>query len=456
VAFGLVALLAAPPPAARAEAAVGRSGALDRRAGGWLAPGPLARGHGDLERLSGCTECHAPLGGTPDSRCLDCHEDVADRMRERVGVHGSFEGPCAGCHGEHRGVDADLLGLDREAFNHDRARFALRGAHQELACETCHTRVHPETGREGFHPFLLRFERCADCHEDPHGETFVAGRACEACHDASAWSALASLRTGQAGPVAFVHDRDTRFPLEGRHAGLACPDCHTPERRAVATLEDRPPGRGTPDACAACHDDVHEGALGSGCDRCHAPVAWKGPDAVFDHARQTRFPLDALHAGLACRSCHDGPRFAAEGRRCEACHGDAAALLAGRLDRHTGPPDPHHESLECRDCHPADLATAGLLDHERACLRCHPEPYGRLLVTRKRRLDDLVVRSETALRRLTLAAERGEGRAPDAAQAELLSRVARSGLHNPELGEALLRELLLALEAGEGSKDADR
>jgi hypothetical protein len=177
-------------------------------------------------------------------------------------------------------------------------------------------------------------------------------------------------------------------------------------------------------------------------------AAWRGPGAVFDHARHTDFPLDALHAPLACGSCHEDARFRARGRACEDCHGDAAALLAGRFEEASGPPDPHQGQVPCRGCHPEASTGTRLLDYERGCVDCHVPAYGQLLLTRKRILDDLVVRTEAALRRVELAERRGEADAvaAGARAADRVARLAASGVHNPELAERLLREELSRLE----------
>lgn len=440
---------AAEEPGGSAASAADWKRRLDLAVGGLVSPGDLARAHAHLEGLAECTSCHSGLRGTPDALCLECHDRVAERRAARIGVHGGFEGRCAGCHAEHRGVEADLLGLDRESFNHEQALFSLGGAHREVDCERCHVRPDPQTGRERFQTLGLAHARCSDCHADPHAEGFAAGRDCGACHGEASW-AVATARSGlEPAPSGFDHDRDTRFPLEGRHASVPCEGCHTPERSALEASGELVPGRAAPRDCASCHEDVHQGALGPDCATCHVSAAWRGPGAVFDHARHTDFPLDALHAPLACGSCHEDARFRARGRACEDCHTDAAALLAGHFDAASGPPDPHHGPVPCRGCHPEASTGTRLLDYERGCVGCHVPAYGQLLLTRKRILDELVVRAEAALRRAELAERRGDaGAAPARARAaDRIARLAASGVHNAELAERLLREELSRLDA---------
>jgi hypothetical protein len=491
----LVAALLAPPAAWAPPEAAGSAEQEDRAAEGWLgaadlrlgvavSPGALARAHGHLERLSACTECHGAMTRTPDERCIACHEDVAERMRGGLGFHGTLSGSCAGCHVDHRGADADLLGLDRRAFNHALTLFPLRGAHAEVKCDACHlrpARPRPE-GRgqasgeaiEAFHPLGIAHERCVACHEDPHGAAFSAGRDCGACHGEDSFGA-ADLQRTAAAPAApsaqplvpaslqrpgFDHARDTDFPLDGRHAGVACEACHTPERRALAEARGLAPGGATPEACGACHHDPHQGALGAECTRCHGDVDWSDPEAPFDHGRDGGFELDALHAQLACGECHSDARFAAASRRCEGCHVAAASLLAGRpagalaalppLPSAGAAPDPHRD-LACRECHGPAREDARLLAYERACTRCHAPEYAALLLTRRRLLDGLLLDAEGRLRAAELAARRGEVPEPAAGHERLaaaLRELGESGLHHPELAEALLRQHLATLDAG--------
>jgi hypothetical protein len=455
-AFALAAVvagaLAAPPARGGDGESAGWLGRLDRGTGRLLAPGPLAEAHAHLEGATDCGACHSRWSGVPDRDCLACHENVDERMRSGTGVHGGFEGECRSCHPEHLGRDAPLRGLDRAAFNHESARFALRGAHAGVACEACHLRTDPETGREVFHGFPLAFARCGDCHADPHAEGFARGRDCGVCHGEAGFSASFAPDA----PAGFDHAADAGFPLEGRHAAVACEGCHGPERWTAGRRASLPPGRGVPRDCAGCHEDPHAKALGSRCTTCHDARAWKGPDATFDHARHTDFALDAAHARLACGACHADQRFTAPARDCAGCHPVAADLLAGRYAGASVPPDPHAGRVECAACHPADAPGARLRELERACVGCHAPEYAPLLVTQRRALDALLVRAEGALRGAELAARRGEAVAspapPDAARR--VRDLGASGLHHPALAEALLRELVAPgpVEPGSGSR----
>jgi hypothetical protein len=436
---------AAEPEAPSEAPRAGWLDALDRHAGDLVSPRALARAHAEFEGLTQCSQCHDGLRATPDERCLSCHEDVAARTAQRIGWHGRLEGRCADCHGEHRGAGGDLLGLDRDTWNHELAAFPLRGAHVEVACDDCHRRM-GESGAVGFHAQGIPFARCADCHADVHGADFLAGRDCGDCHGELGFRANALVSDS------FDHARDAGFALAGAHAKAACGACHDDARRTAERAVQQAPGSAAPRSCGGCHEDPHAGALGASCTSCHGTASWRadGEGARFDHARDARFPLDAPHAKLDCGACHEGLAFAAKGRECADCHATAAAFLAGDAGGARGAADPHARATSCRDCHAEGVAAPGLLDYERACLACHPAPYGSLLVTRKRIVDENVVKLEAALRARELARGRGEPAGDgvrDAARAAAAARIARTGLHNAALSEAALLALLEELAA---------
>jgi hypothetical protein len=442
--------LAAPVVAKERSWRAGWLQAVDRRVGDVVSPHALARTHSGLEGISQCTQCHDGLRATPNDRCLECHDDVADRMKAKVGWHGQLTGDCGACHREHRGLEADLLGFDRAQWNHELAAFPLRGAHVKVECDDCHRRAGRDE-RVAFHAQGIAFERCADCHEDPHGRDFVRERDCGHCHSERGFRAEALVAQG------FAHARDAGFPLEGAHAAVPCAECHSDARRAIERAALRAPGSNAPRNCGGCHEDPHRAALGTRCESCHTPARWDVEQgrSRFDHARDAHFPLDALHTRLACTTCHDDLRFAAAGRECADCHALSAAFLAGAIDGSRAAADPHANAATCRDCHAESVVSPTLLDYERACLTCHPAPYASLLVTRKRLVDERVVEVEAALRERELARARGEASGTaedDAVRAERVAHIARSGLHHAALSETALRELLEMLGAAEAER----
>lgn len=340
-----------------------------------LMPGELIRGHAKYEHE--CGNCHRKFDRGAQSRlCADCHKEVGRDLAAGTGYHGrTKDKPCSHCHTEHKGRQADIAAFDKQAFAHDRTDFRLSGAHLKIGakCESCHRAeakfrdapgrcndCHGEDDRKKGHQGRLgskceschgdtswketRFDhertrfpllggkhaevKCAACHEDKtyagasltcngchnkddrkKGHQGRFGTKCESCHSDRGWK-----------DIAFNHDRDTKYPLRGKHEAANCDACHRPELGALATAR-----LGT--RCIACHrgDDQkkgHQGALGEKCESCHNERGWK--ESNFNHD-DTDFPLRDKHRTAKCDACHDG---GVSGRaatiklktECVACH----------------------------------------------------------------------------------------------------------------------------------------
>jgi hypothetical protein len=410
-------------------------------AGALLRPGPLTPAHAHLEGAGRCTLCHGRADHVPDERCEACHEEIPARAARALPLHGRFEGECSSCHKEHGGERVPLVALERGSFSHATTRFPLHGAHAALECDECHRlRASGSGDAVAFHFQGVPFASCSACHRDPHAggvraaETVgpivrvaldappaparaadpahpLAGRDCAQCHTE------ATFRSAGLRPDGFAHGADAHFELRGAHAGVACAACHTAGRREAEQKAALAPGSSAQPTCGSCHRDPHQGALGKGerCATCHSPERW---NAGFDHARDTRFALDELHAGLRCQSCHSDQRFRAAGRTCETCHADAAGLLAGRFDGERGEPDPHQGALRCTDCHGPTRAANQPGALAARCASCHDPAYGPLLATWRARLDEAALHAH--------------------GDAQRIERLRRSGPH----GFALARELL--------------
>lgn len=197
--------------------------------------------------------------------CDGCHREVPlDRIRALGFARGTGHPPrteqlrfgstaCTECHGDaHRGQTSRWGACDTchqtsawnvVAFDHDRTRFPLTGAHEGRACRACHP------GEGAAIALAGRPLGCAGCHTDPHGGRFArdGGTDCLRCHEATAWSR-----------VRFDHDRETRFPLTGAHRSVPCAGCH--RRHTAEGVVVRYSGVGT--ACADCH--AAQGATGPG------------------------------------------------------------------------------------------------------------------------------------------------------------------------------------------------
>src|SRR5690606_6733713 len=202
-----------------------------------------------------CRSCHAPAfitaadvrtfklqAGRLDETYLGLADDCATCHR-RDNPHGrDFAGEdCAACHSPS--------GWDETSdFDHDATGFVLVGRHAALACTSCHGEGASETVQfTGVQP------ECATCHraESPHGDQFRR-QDCASCHDARTWEAA----------PAFDHAR-ADFPLTGAHLRVACQSCHT-------TTGERTQFVGVAhETCQSCHDDAHDGTLGTDCATCH-------------------------------------------------------------------------------------------------------------------------------------------------------------------------------------------
>lgn len=180
----------------------------------------------------------------------------------------------------------------------------------------------------------------------------------------------------------FDH-RLTGYPLEGKHAGLACEQCHIPanmmpgERALIKKRDLAKSFLGLSPDCAPCHADPHKGQLGPDCQRCHDVNDWKAA-RQFDHSK-TRYPLTGLHTQVACEKCHKPDAPGAPARFKDMKFGAC-------IDCHV---DPHRGAFKqrCEDCHTTagwrKMLPAFTFDHSRtkfpllglhakvACSACH-------------------------------------------------------------------------------------
>jgi hypothetical protein len=267
----------------------------------------------------------------------------------------------------------------------------LAKAHSELEgtlhCVKCHGAAHD--AMEG---------KCLECHVEIawlrdahrglHGQPGL--RACATCHPDHAGVDFELIAWEGGKPEKFDHAR-AGWPLEGKHASLLCKDCHQPKLLVSRSASLGPHGTksgsswiGLERECRACHEDIHRGALGADCARCHDTGRWKTA-RNFDHA-MTAYPLTGKHAKLACAACHEAARLnlpldpsgkpiplfkPLPHQECGDCH-----------------TDPHQGRLgaACSRCHGTDdfhKPAPGGFDHERtryplqgahrtvACARCH-------------------------------------------------------------------------------------
>jgi hypothetical protein len=187
--------------------------------------------------------------------------------------------------------------------------------------------------------------------------------------------------------------------LEG---GTKCQQCHEAGRKV------------TPERCLACHKPiadriasrrgVHRSA--TDCVACHVEHSGVNADLRhfdtrnFNHAAQTGFTLDGVHAKAAsnCSACHKARSFLDARTACSSCHADvhkpslgadctrchstqaAFKQSGGRFDHAkarfqlTGA----HRDVTCEKCHKTGVFRDAALFSGRpfgACAACHQDPH---------------------------------------------------------------------------------
>lgn len=328
-----------------------------------------------------------------ETACATCHADPHA---------GRFGADCARCHRATAWKE-----IAEKGFDHEKARFPLRGRHAALACASCHD-VKRAWGPKP------AFAACGDCHRDAHaGIATLAGKAadCAACHDVNGFAA---------STFGVERHARTAYPLTGKHAGVACGACHVRETGVAAASLGSSRVRMRPrfDRCERCHEDGHGGQLASAagpaakngartvartaCADCHTTAGYRPSTfRVTDHAA-LRFALAGLHAKAACRDCHGIDRaglpppagreragragfvFRIAELECAACHADPHA---GRFAASGARPDPKG----CAGCHGLESFRPAAYDPERharsrfplegahratPCVQCHRELRG--------------------------------------------------------------------------------
>lgn len=231
-----------------------------------------------------CKDCHKQDFVTFDSGvCMECHlQDQPDQMQAHTQAFGYN---CLACH--------DGIDTYNSNFNHDAFAFGLSGKHAEVACIQCHQNTHS--------PADLRSAPtdCNSCHtrDNPHSD--LLGTDCASCHTTNDWQT-----------ATFDHNL-AAYKLSGKHAEVACTDCHVNHDYT-----------GLPTDCYSCHkgDDTHKGQYGTDCASCHTEAGWEQVQP-FDH-NAFSFKLTGQHVNVPCTSCHVNNVFKGTPTDCESCHRD--------------------------------------------------------------------------------------------------------------------------------------
>jgi hypothetical protein len=325
-----------------------------------LSPGQLIQGHAKVE--GECAKCHKRFDkAAQNTLCKDCHKDIAKDITEMRGFHGRLkeQKDCKECHTDHKGRDAKIVIFSSAKFDHAQTNFQLKGGHlnDKVQCKDCHLAA--KKFREA--PSV-----CISCHKKDDKHKGGLGKDCANCHEEKDWKT-----------TRFDHGK-TDFKLLGKHAEVKCKECHIDEK-----FKD------TAKQCNACHkkDDKHKGNFGAKCETCHVEKNWK--DILFDHAKQTKYPLRWKHNELKCTSCHKGDLHKEKlqtdclschkkddkhkgnfGQKCESCHLEKGwkEILFDHAKKTKYPLLGKHLTAKCSSCHKGDLLKEKLpMD----CMSCH-------------------------------------------------------------------------------------
>jgi hypothetical protein len=340
-----------------------------------------------------CEQCHNPSHISPEARkkismkdvsrtfeglnqqCLTCHQD---RHAGQLGTD------CGRCHNESQWKPAAL-------FDHSRAQYPLTGRHEQVPCAKCHQPM-PDNAKVIRYK-NLNFADCNGCHQDPHHGAFAAR--CESCHNTGNWKEVHVSNS-------FDHSK-TKFPLAGKHAGLACQKCHKDANFKDPVAHDK---------CMDCHKDQHKGQFASRadhgeCGACHKVEGFKPSTFTDANHDGTAFPIRGKHVGVPCAKCHTpagldtnyhpaskacldchrdphGAQFAGppHANRCEDCHVvDGFEPSTFTLTRHqttTFALNGAHAATACHDCHKKggpNLADRQYHFARHDCKTCHKDPH---------------------------------------------------------------------------------
>ena len=341
---------------------------LDHAQTGW----PLQGAH----QQTPCNKCHNKANARGSHTflglsvaCASCHKDVHENR---------FGPSCTGCHNERTWKD-----VKTDAFNHDLARFPLRGAHQTTPCAKCHSDPPKYVG--------FKFALCTDCHKDIHRGKL--GPTCTNCHNEARWK-----------PAVFRGGMHPGTSLANGHATVPCRACH--DRGNLVA-----PSKGV--ACVSCHKPIHKAPFGTACATCHASIEWLGlaRSVGLTAHQKTAYPLTGEHSSVNCVGCHQ-PRTPTNARyrelafgRCADCHEDKHQGEFAKTSNHGEcgpchttkgfqktsfgvamhastrfPLEGTHTASPCSACHGAKRPLLDLRVPKQACADCHENPHSNQFV----------------------------------------------------------------------------
>lgn len=225
----------------------------------------------------------------------------------------------------------------------------------DQACGDCHELVRDQVAAvKGFHGNLAEDLRkdCGHCHIEHLGaQAEISG---DRAFRKGGWDEVTD----------YAHEK-LDFGLVGRHAKLACNDCH--ENAEVALLsEGQHRFLGLSQDCKTCHEDPHEGKAPD-CAGCHGQERPFDQVALFEH--DERFPLIGGHAKVSCQKCHEDQDYS----------GYLATPIANAEKGHKGRGREQRPVRDCQSCHESPhtrgfveaVAKGSHKTPDQSCALCH-------------------------------------------------------------------------------------
>jgi hypothetical protein len=312
-----------------------------------LSPGDLAKSHEELDSIKKCIDCHDLRGGVNNEKCLDCHKEVKALVSANKGYHSHSsvrDKKCEKCHPDHKGKALYMIvwdGKKRENFDHGPTGYPLKDKHKIAECEKCHAKK----TEKGSITYLGLSTDCVSCHKGPHQKTL--GEKCADCHlSMNSWKGL---------DVKFDHEKQAKYPLDGKHQRVTCEKCHQKKTKEEAVFKVH-----GYESCVTCHkkDDVHKGSLGDKCESCHTADDWK--KVRFNHDK-AKFALKGKHRDEKCEACHPSAgKGVFKMGKFDACSAAGCHDIEGRGAVH----GEQFKDVKCDDCHNENGWKPSLFKHD--------------------------------------------------------------------------------------------
>lgn len=239
---------------------------------------------------SACVSCHHPHGadnrmmltGAAPALCLDCHEETSEKFSEATVKHAPFEEPsgCLKCHDPHAGP----------------SKMLSKASSTKELCLSCHDREIKTENRT-----IADIGSRLKTHSNPHGP--VRDGDCTACHRGHGGT-IASLLT-EAYPARF-------YSPFNEDAYALCLDCHDAEAFESRETEDATNFRNG--KVNLHHVHVNKPSKGRSCRACHDPHASSNEHHVAEGARFGTWTIpirfEPTSTGGSCLSgCHRPYRY---------------------------------------------------------------------------------------------------------------------------------------------------